>query len=196
MKLVVVVPSYEGNPEIVRVERHIKLAREFLKQLLPDLKFDYVLSLGEKVPADPHDVEKWILHDRAIAKCRWAGLHRAFDELNADWVLMLDTDLFFPPDFFWRMMMERQDARAKTCHIESILGEPCRHVDWPSCHKLPDTQRDVPIAGEVIMLHREVWEKMDKVIAAHRANEDFEIAEKVRAAGYLYALTSVRILAD
>jgi hypothetical protein len=195
VRLGVVIPSYEDNPENLRIQRYLEVCTAYATGLDPTLDVVAYLTVGPKVEADIKDPVSWAKRDRAIAKCRWDGTERAFRE-GAEWVLQVDTDVIPPMDFFWHMLSAWKGAEAKTCHVVSTTTNLCRHLD-DHMRQLPDDVKTQAIAGEVIMLKRSLWDRMEHDYQPEgRANEDFEIAEKVRKAGALYHLVHVRCYSD
>lgn len=197
-KLAIVIPTYEGHPDIPRCLGYLRASAAFFEAAEPDtVEITYAVSGGVKfdepfpVPGTP----EWERRDRAIGESRWNGTTAAFDA-GADEVIMVDTDVIVPIDFFTKMLRMFPGAEAKTCHIRATNGAPCRHLD-DHMRQLPDDVLKTDIAGEVIMLRRTLWERMDHNWQREgRLNEDFEMAEKVRAAGARYALVEARCLAD
>lgn len=195
-KIGLVIPSYVGNE--LEQDRCVNALGQAIWHMLPLQRFDFkfYIKRGDRVPVEgPTSHPSWIKRDREIARCRWAGMREAFADECA-WIIMVDTDVIVPPDFLFHMLLFDQTAEAKACHIRGTNGSPCRHVGWPSSQILPCATEWVPIAGEVIMLRRSLWDRMDKTVAAWRPNEDFEIAEKVRNAGALYRVVGVTCYAD
>lgn len=193
-KLGVVIPTYPDNIENSRIVNYTSAAISFLRRMDSEVECKVFMEQGERVPSDIADVNQWIKHDRAIAKCRWDGMHHAF-EWGADEIIMIDTDCIFEPNFLFLMLHSWRDKEAKTCHVSSTETDLCRHLDDHQ-RQLPDTTQVQDIAGEIIMIKRSLWERMNKDVAQSRANEDFEIADKVRAAGAVYNLCRMRIWSD
>lgn len=196
MIVTVVTPAYEENPENQRCELYVAKAAHYYEDVNLDVFINHVFEFGPKVDASITDVLSWTKRDRAIAKCRWDGTAKAFDN-GAEWVIQVDSDVMVPHDFFYHMINAWKNAEAKTCHIKGTDSDHCRHIGFPSQILLPDDIDTQPIAGEVIMLKKSLWERMNKdYMKDGRMNEDLEIAEKVRAAGAVYHLVDVICYSD
>jgi hypothetical protein len=200
-KIGVVIPAYEGNPENERCLRYLKTAA-FVEEAHSDNVIRFFVEMGPRVevtttptrPSGP-EFEQWQKRDRTIAACRWGGCAKAFD-WGADDVIMVDTDVMVPIDFFFAMLNSYKNAEAKTCNVVSTSDGKYRHVDDHQ-NQLPLDATTCAAAGEIIMLRKSLWERMDKNWQREgRSNEDYEMAEKVRAAGATYYIVPLRCLAD
>lgn len=203
VKVAIVIPTWTGNPETKRCRGYLAASASLVEMAEPGkYEFVYAVIEGEKMEAawgptpKEQDVPAFMRRDREIARCRWEGLHKAFDDEGADVVLMVDTDVVVPIDFFPMMLQYWPLAEAKTCHILGTNTVRCRHLD-DHTRQLPEDTLSQDIAGEVIYLTRSLWERMRKDWKKEgRMNEDFEIAEFVREAGAKYWLVPVRCWAD
>jgi hypothetical protein len=200
IKIGIAIPTYPGNRETVRCLGYLALSESAIALAEPEVyEFKVFLNEGEYMPRPAkHGTPEYIAWELArcqvIGALRWKGFEEAF-AWGAEWVAAVDTDVMVPVDFWPRMLHVWPDAEAKTCDVIGTREGVGRKVDF-HYRLLPPDALECDFTGEVYMLRRSLYERMEKTLDPTRPNEDVQMGEQVRKAGATYKIVRVLCMAD